>query len=94
MRPKQETNINDSYNVDPTNFNALVGGNNQVWREVLENIRQSHIELFIPPVGEVMRDLAYELKHIKRTEFPIFLDPKTASFMDVAIHGKDPSISG
>jgi integrase len=35
-----------------------------------------------------MRDLTYELKHIKRTEFPIFLDPKTASFTDVAVHAK------
>lgn len=89
MKPKQDTNINNHYNYNlADNFNKLAGGNNQVWKQAIENLSQKHVELFIPQVGDLMRDLAYELKHIKRTEFPIFLDPKTASFMDVAIHAK------
>lgn len=35
-----------------------------------------------------MGELEYALKNINRTDFPIFLDPKTASFIDVGIHAK------
>ena len=84
---KQENHFNNHCNVDPINFLKLVGGNNQEWRQVLKKIGQNHVEC-LPHVGDIMRNLAYELKHIKRTEFPIFLDPKTASFMDVAVHAK------
>ena len=35
-----------------------------------------------------MEDLRQRLRTVKRTEFPIFLDPKTASFVDVGIHAK------
>lgn len=75
----------DSYSTNPQK-NWLVGGNKKEWKHILEKIGQNHVEY--TPTGDIMRNLAYELKHIKRTEFPIYLDPKTASFVDVAIHAK------
>lgn len=79
--------FNDVLDSHSTNSQELEGGKDQEWN-ILEDVSQNHVEQFIPSVGDVMRDLANELKHIKRTEFPIYLDPKTASFMDVAIHAK------
>jgi hypothetical protein len=35
-----------------------------------------------------MEALSSKLKTIKRTDVPIFLDPSTASFLDVAVHAK------
>lgn len=75
----------DSYSTN-SNKNRLVGGRKQEWRNVVDRIGQNCTEY--TPTGDIMRNLAYELKHIKRTEFPIYLDPRTASFIDVAIHAK------
>ncbi len=64
----------------------LVGGTNEKWNNIMDQVGQSPVEQ--PDIGILMRELAYELENIKRTEFPIYLDPKTASFRDVAIHAK------
>ncbi len=66
--------------------NEMVGGRNQEWKQFISKISQKEIEQ--TPNGDIMRNLAYALKNIKRTEFPIFLDPQTASFVDVGIHAK------
>jgi integrase len=62
------------------------GGKNQEWKPIVNHVGQSLEEH--PDIGIIMRELAYEIGNIKRTEFPIYLDPKTASFRDVAIHAK------
>jgi len=43
---------------------------------------------FLPNIGIIMEALSSKLKTINRTDVPIFLDPKTASFLDVAVHAK------
>ena len=87
MNFKNNNNINYNYNL--TDINELVGGYNQEWKKVLERLGQKHIKHFKPQsIGDIMGVLKYDLKNIKRTDFPIFLNPKTATFKDVAIHGK------
>jgi site-specific recombinase XerD len=54
----------------------------------IENIGNTIKRTQIPQLGMIMGELVYALKNIKRTDFPIFLDPKTASFIQVAQHGK------
>jgi hypothetical protein len=63
----------------------LVGGRNQVWKLFLQSIdkQQEIIEL----EGLAMEDQINEiLKNANRIDFPIILDPSTASFTDVALH--------
>ena len=78
-------NTSDSH-IANSNQNGLVGGRNQKWKTIVNRVGQCPVEQ--PDIGILMRELAYELENIKRTEFPIYLDPKTASFRDVAIHAK------
>ena len=87
MQTHQE-NLNNysTYSFTTNSQNELVGGRSQEWKNILEKGSQKHVEQ--TPRGDIMGKLAYELKNIKRTEFPIFLDPKTASFVDVGIHAK------
>jgi integrase len=66
----------------------LKGGINQEWINSVKKISSSLSEQIISPIGDIMRKLEYELKHINRMQFPIYLDPKIASFLDVAIHAK------
>jgi len=77
-----------------TNSNSmLVGGKNKVWRQILENIGQKHVESFVPhrDVGEMV-NLAYELK--KNFECnPIKINPQCFEstpelFNAVADHAK------
>ena len=63
-----------------------LGGGKQKWKEIIPCLSQNINQDF--PTGKEMVKLEYELKNIKRTEFPIFLDPNTASFIDVGIHAK------
>jgi len=88
LKPKQENHINNHYDSDPTAFYDAVGGNNKKWKLEIEKLGQRYVNGNIPPVGNIMGELIYALKHIKRTEFPIFLDPETSSFIQVAQHGK------
>ncbi|KYK20885.1 hypothetical protein AYK21_05455 [Thermoplasmatales archaeon SG8-52-2] len=67
-------------------YDRLDGGKNQEWKRIIKIISQNQINKL--PNVDIMSALAYELKNIKRTKFPIFLDPKTASFVDVGIHAK------
>jgi len=65
--------------------NEWVGDDIQKWKIVIPDIGQN---LKNTQIGVIMENLAYELKNIKRTDFPIFLNPITASFLDVAVHAK------
>ena len=72
-----------------SNQNELVGGVKENWKQTLEHISQQYVEQPNPQNGgEDMGGLTYELKNVKRTNFPIYLDPKTATFIDVGIHAK------
>jgi integrase len=89
---KENDFINNHYDSDPAGvskgIDAPAGGNYQKWKLEIERLGQRCVKGNIPPVGEIMGEIVYALKHIKRTDFPIFLDPKTSSFIQVAQHGK------
>ena len=72
----------DSYT---TNSYELAGGTNEKCN-ILEEIGQQSID-FLQRNGITMEEyLDVILKKVNRIDFPITLDPKTASFDDVAIH--------
>jgi len=77
-----------STNSDSTNLynDELEGGKNQECNIIDEIISQRSKELISPIFGEENVQISYDLKNIKRTDFPITLNPKTATFHDVAIH--------
>jgi len=87
--------VNDIYGTRPLpsaspQRDGLAGGKREKWRE-FPNLgkwlqKEQIKELFPHRVGEEMEDLAYELKHLNRLNYPIVLDPKNSSFIDVAIH--------
>lgn len=79
---------NNQYDSDPTAHYGAVGGNYKKWKLETEKLSQRFLNVNIPPIGEIMGELVYALKNINRTNFPIFLDPKTTSFIQVAQHGK------
>jgi site-specific recombinase XerD len=85
---KENDFINNHYDSAPTAFNGAVGGNYQKWKLEIERLGQRYVKGNIPSVGEIMGEIVYALKHIKRTDFPIFLDPEKSSFIQVAQHGK------
>ena len=64
----------------------LLGGRNQEWKIINQKIGQKSKTQTSSIFGEKKVKLDYDLNKIKRTDFPIVLDPKTASFNDVAIH--------
>ena len=68
----------------PTSQIYETGGKRKEWNVLIR--RGQNYEQFIPTIGNVMEDLKQRLKTIKRTDVPMFLDPKTATFLDVAIH--------
>ncbi|MFO7810962.1 MAG: lysylphosphatidylglycerol synthase transmembrane domain-containing protein, partial [Candidatus Delongbacteria bacterium] len=73
---------------DSTNLynDELDGGKNQECKIIDKIISQRSKEHISPIFGEENVEIDYDLKNIKRTDFPITLDPKTATFHDVAIH--------
>jgi len=85
---KQDDYLSNHYDSDPTAYHDAVGGNYQKWKLEIENLSQRYVNVDIPPIGNIMGEIVYALKHIKRTDFPIFLDPGTSSFIQVAQHGK------
>lgn len=78
--------INNHYDSDPTAYHDAVGGQQEKWKSNI--LKLGKIYGNIPRVGDIMENLVYALKHVNRTKFPIFLDPKTASFIQVAQHAK------
>jgi integrase len=80
MNTLQKTQNNNSLQLE------LLGGRNQECNIIHKIISQRSKELTSPLFGGEKVKINYDLKNIKRTDFPITLDPKTASFTDVAIH--------
>ncbi len=86
---KENDYLNNHYDSDPTALHGAVGGNYQKWKLEIEDISKRYLNENIPPLmEEIMGKLVYALKHVKRTEFPLFLDSKTSSFIQVAKHEK------
>jgi hypothetical protein len=78
---------NSNYSGSTNSLNdVLDGGRNQEWKIINQIIGQKSKKLTSSMFGEKKVKLDYDLKTIKRTDFPIVLDPKTASFNEVAIH--------
>lgn len=79
-------NLNqDDYGSSASRNNGEVGGEKKLC-ENLKKIGQNHIKHISPGLGRIMVDLAYELDHVNRLNYPIVLDPKEASFIDIAVH--------
>ena len=85
---KLDDYINNHYDSDPTAYHDAVGGKYQRWKLEIEELSKRFVNGNIPPLGNIMGELTYALKHIKRTDFPIFLDPQNSSFIQVAQHAK------
>ena len=83
-----KNHINNDCDSDPTAFFDAVGGNNQKCENITKRLSQNHIESQIQSVGDIMEGLRSKLATIKRSDVPLFLDPKTATFLDVGIHRK------
>ena len=79
------TFFNNSSDSHTTNSYELVGGRKQKC-DILEEIGQQSID-FLQRNGITMEEyLDVILKKVNRIDFPITLDPKIASFDDIAIH--------
>jgi len=79
-----------NYNLDSYTTNSnneLGGGIYQEWRNKFVNISQK-VESQPLTIGDMMEEIRSRLEKIKRTDVPLFLDPKTATFIDVGIHAK------
>ena len=87
MDINQENNFNNSPNSYLTNpQHGLVGGKNQESKHILQNIGKQ-LQNNTKTKGLAMEDqIDIILKKANRIDFPIQLDPKTSSFIDVALH--------
>jgi hypothetical protein len=86
---RKENLINDSNDSKPTNShkNELVGGNRREWKKELK--RSTKVKQSKKQEGFILEgDLNVILEKYNRCDCPIYLKPQTASFTDIAIHGK------
>ena len=81
-----KNNLNQSSYWNPALHHFGCAGGEKKLCENLNQISQNRIRNISPGLGRIMVDLAYELEHVNRLNYPIVLDPKEASFIDVAVH--------
>jgi len=81
-----KNDINDSFIRSPTNFSQLVGGNKQKWN-ISNQIGKRSLNIQYLDGIDMEDYLNVVLQNTNRIDFPITLDPRTASFYDIAIHG-------
>ena len=75
MNLKNNNNIDYNYNL--TDINKLVGGNKEKWKQIIKNLSQKQLERIYPILdGEVMGELAYELRKNFEHINPIVVDPE------------------
>jgi len=86
LRTIDENPINQSAVVKSTNSFELGGGQTEQWKQLIERLRQNHIEQSNTLLQGDMGELEY-VKTLNRLNCPIILDPATCAFSDVAIHG-------
>ncbi len=76
MKDKEKDYLNNPYDYDLANiFNELAGGINQEWVRILRNVGQKTENKGPQLGGEVMGDLAYELRKNFERINPIEVDP-------------------
>ena len=80
-----ENSIKDSNDLRSTKSFDLGGGQKEKCKKILKDVGRN-IESILPESGIKMEELQSLLNNVKRTDVPYFLDPKTATFNDVAIH--------
>lgn len=84
-----QQHFNREYSILLSAVDETAGGNKGGRTLCIRNGSQRYINHPIPPMdGSMMQGVLGELKNAKRIGFPKYLDPKTASFIDVAIHAK------
>jgi hypothetical protein len=77
--------ISDSYSTNSNN--ELVGGQKEKCKEYLK--KDKNVDRSKQQEGFALEeDLNVVLKNVNRYDCPIYLNPQTASFSDVAIHGQ------
>ena len=81
MKPVHEKPINNS---NDSFLAAKAGGPKEKWRN--ESKIGENLLTELPPTGEDLVKQEYDLEHIDRLNFPIYLDPKTANFEDIRNH--------
>jgi len=75
---------NQPYSHSTNSQHEFVGGKNQKWTQIIENIGQKHIKHHYPKIdGKDMVKLTYELAKHKELAIPSKLNPETASFTDI-----------
>jgi len=82
---KNNNNKDYDYNL-ANNFNELAGGTKKKC-EIINQLEASIKKNVIPSVIS-MQELKSVLSNIKRVDTPIFLNPDTTTWLDVARHGK------
>ncbi len=83
-----KNDINDATDYSPTNSNELAGGVKEECRQFLKELKPDITENIIPQEGVTVEVLSKQLENISIVDVPIFLDPKTATWLDVAFHAK------
>ena len=81
MKSKQEININNPYDYDLASFDNLAGGQKEIWKQVIENLSQKHVENIDPPLDGV--DIV-EQAHDFLEPLCIFKNSFTDFFYDVS----------
>ena len=83
----QKNDINDEHDLDPTaNLFDAVGGNSEKWKKIIQ--KEENKEMIKNKEGTPLEEnLDVVFENYNRCDCPIFLNPQTASFTDVAIHG-------
>jgi site-specific recombinase XerD len=71
-----------------TNLNGLGGGKNQIWNSTENQLKLDGKNNIIPKEGTSVEVLLKEIENILIVDAPIFLDPKTATWYDIALHAK------
>lgn len=69
-------------------LNEDAGGYNQKWKQHLVDLKPDIENTIVPQVGITVEVISEQIEQKKIVDAPIFLDPKTATWLDVAHHAK------
>lgn len=84
MNSNQENHINNHHDYNSIRSDDLIGGNYQKWKNYIENIKHQIKRIYPKISGKDMVKLSYELAKYKELAIPSTLNPKTATFSDIA----------
>jgi len=87
MRSTPIDYLNDHFDYEPVSLKEDAGGYQQKWKEALD-LKPDVLNTIIPEVGITVEVISEHLENISIVDVPIFLDPKTATWLDVAHHAK------